>query len=336
MSQSSEMRWLCRAYGALMYAYPREFRLEYGAAMQQVFRDRCRDAARSRGHFGVLRFALHTAADWVTTTVRENALPRVAVEQVRAVWSAGHRQAPRGFVSEWLVTILLYLFAATTLVQAYVVPTASMEGTVRIGDHMLVDRMTYAPASGWERRVLPYRDIERGDIVCFLYPEDVRQTYVKRVIGLPGDRIRMVDKQVIRNGRRLVEPYTRHIDPSLESYRDNFPDGPAYQVSPRGREMLRDHMANGEIVVPPDTFFAMGDNRDNSSDSRYWGFVPRRNVVGRPLVIYWSFDAPTSDLEQWSLDHVVDVALHFFTKTRWDRMLTVPRAQQAREVAVEP
>ncbi|HTX33545.1 MAG TPA: signal peptidase I [Bryobacteraceae bacterium] len=336
MPQSSGMRWLCRVYGALLYAYPREFRLEYGAAMQQVFRDRCRDAQRTEGLFGLLRFALHTAADWVSTTVRESPVPRAAVEHVRAVWSAGRRQAPRSFVSEWVVTILLYLFAATTLVQAYVVPTGSMEGTVRVGDHMLVDRMTYAKAGPWARHVLPYRDLQRGDIVCFLYPEDVRQTYVKRVIGLPGDHIRLVNKQVIRNGRRLIEPYTQHVDPSLDAFRDNFPDGPEYQASLRGLDMLRHHVVNGEVVVPPDMFFAMGDNRDNSSDSRFWGFVPRSYVVGKPVVIYWSFDAPTSDLEGWSIDHVLDVTLHFFTKTRWDRMLLVPRAQKAQEVAVTP
>ncbi len=317
MTRTSNMPWLCRVYGALLYAYPRDFRVEYGAAMQQVFRDRYRDAARAEGVFGVLRFAMHTAADWVSTTVRESPVPRLAAGQVRAIWSAGRRQSPRGFVSEWVVTILLYLFAATTLVQAYVVPTGSMESTVRIGDHMLVDRLTYAPAGSFARRVLPYRDLERGDIVCFLYPEDVRQTYVKRVIGLPGDRIRMAGKQVIRNGHRLIEPYTQHIDPAVEAYRDNFPDVPSYQVFPGGRDMLEKHLVNGEVVVPPDTFFAMGDNRDNSLDSRYFGFVPRRNVVGKPLVVYWSFDAPTTDLEGWSVDHVLDVALHFFTKTRW-------------------
>ncbi len=333
---ASPMRWLCRIYAALLYAYPREFRLEYGAAMQQVFRDRCRAAARTEGALGVLRFAFHTAADWVSTAVRESAIPRITAEQVRAVWSAGRRQAPRGFVGEWVVTILLYLFASTTLVQAYVVPTGSMEGTVRVGDHMLVDRLAYAEAGAAARRVLPYRDLERGDIVCFLYPEDVRQTYVKRVIGLPGDRIRMVNKQVIRNGRLLEEPYTQHIDPSLEAYRDNFPAGPQYQVSPRGLDMLRKHLVNGEVVVPPDSFFALGDNRDNSLDSRFWGFVPRRYLVGKPLVIYWSFDAPTSDLEGWSLDHVLDVALHFFTKTRWHRMLMVPRAQKALELGDTP
>jgi len=331
----SLMSFLCRLYGAMLYAYPRGFRMEYGALMQQAFRDRCRDAAR-KGPANIVRFTLHSAIDWISSVWRECSFTTFALQQVRAVWSAGRNQSPRGFVGEWAVTILLYLFCATTLVQAYVVPTGSMESTVRVGDHMLVDRLAFANSSHADRRLLPYHALERGDIVCFRYPEDIQQTYVKRVIGMPGDRIRMVNKQVIRNGKLLLEPYTRHIDPAVEPFRDNFPDGPAYSVLPLGREMLRDHMVNGEVVVPPDTFFAMGDNRDNSSDSRFWGFVPMANVVGKPLIIYWSFDAPTEDLENWSVDHVFDVALHFFTKTRWERTFLVPRSQKAREVPYTP
>jgi signal peptidase I len=331
--RSRGIRFLSRLYAAMLYAYPREFRLEYGPLMQQAFRDRCREATRAPGRLRLFRLAIHTAGDWVSTAVRENAVPSVAARQIKAVWIAGRRQSPRGFAAEWLVTILLYLFASTTLVQAYVVPTGSMESTVRVGDHMLVDRLAYAEAGPAARHILPYRDLQRGDIVCFLYPEDVRQTYVKRVIGLPGDHIRMVDKQVIRNGRRLIEAYTQHIDPSLEPYRDNFPNGSAYMVSPRGADMLRNHIMNGELVVPPGYFFALGDNRDNSLDSRFWGLVPRRNVVGKPVFVYWSYDAPTSELEGWSVDHIIDVTTHFFTKTRWDRMLRVPRAEKAQEVA---
>jgi signal peptidase I len=230
------------------------------------------------------------------------------------------------------MTILVYLFATTTLVQAYVVPTGSMEGNLRIGDHMLVDRLAYADPSAVGRRLLPYRDVARGDIVAFLYPEDVRQTYVKRVIGLPGDRIRMVHKQVVRNGRLLAEPYTRHIPGSTDPYRDDFPSMPDALATPRGRDMLLHHIRDGEVEVPPGALFVMGDNRDNSADSRYWGFVPRDYVVGKPLIVYWSFDAPTNELEEWSLAHVLDVTLHFFTKTRWERTLLVPRAQLAQEV----
>src|ERR1051325_2638813 len=175
--QFAPISMFCRIYSILLYAYPRDFRLQYGSAMKQVFRDRCRDMARKPGRLPMFRFAFFLAADWLSTAVRE---------RVAAVWSAGRKQSPRGFVAEWAVTIAMYLFATTTLVQAYVIPTGSMEGTLRVGDHMLVDRVTFSEPGPVGRHILPYRQIERGDIVAFLYPEDIRETYVKRVIGLPG------------------------------------------------------------------------------------------------------------------------------------------------------
>ena len=323
--QSGMMGSICRLYSVLLYAYPRDFRLQYGAAMRQVFRDRCREVARTASTMATLRFAAHLAADWVATTVRE---------QAAAFWSAGRKQTSRGFVTEWAITLGVYLFVTTTLVQAYVIPTGSMEGTLRVGDHMLVDRVTYAEPGSLGARLLPYREIARGDIVAFLYPEDVRQTYVKRVIGLPGDRIRLDNGHVIRNGRRLTEPYTQHIAIYPDSYRDNFPldpGAPEANVTPRGRDMLAHHVSNGEVTVPPNMLFMLGDNRENSLDSRYWGFVPRSYVVGKPLFVYWSYDAPTNDLTEWTLGHVLDVAGHFFTKTRWERTFLVPRPQAAQE-----
>jgi signal peptidase I len=235
-------------------------------------------------------------------------------------------------MAEWAMTLIVFLFATTTLVQAYVVPTGSMEGTLRVGDHMLVDRMIYANPGSWGSHLLPYREVQRGDIVAFHYPEDVRQTYVKRIIGIPGDRIHMENKQVVRNGVRLREPYTQHIDPRLDAYRDNFPTSPQYFTTPRGRDMFEKHVRDGELIVPPGMLFAMGDNRENSADSRYWGFVPRDYVVGKPVVVYWSYDAPTADLETWTLGHVVDLMEHFFTKTRWERTLLVPRSEPAEAV----
>jgi signal peptidase I len=321
-SQSDVAGMFCRIYSVLLYAYPRDFRVQYGVAMQQLFRDRCRDIVRVPGRLPMLRFAIHFIADWVSSTFRE---------RVAEIWSAGRKQTPRAFVTEWAVTIAVYLFATTTLVQAYVVPTGSMEGTLRVGDHMLVDRVTYAEPGSVGRHLLPYREPARGDIVAFLYPEDIRQTYVKRLIGLPGDRIRLDKQQVIRNGCRLVEPYTQHIATYPDPYRDNFPTLPETYTTPRGRDMFAHHVLNGEVVVPPGMLFMLGDNRENSADSRYWGFVPRSYVVGKPLFVYWSYDAPTSDLTEWSLDHVLDVALHFFTKTRWERTLSVPRSQPAQE-----
>ena len=317
------MTGLCRIYSLLLYAYPRDFRRAYGRDMQQLFRDRCREVGRAAGWQPVLRFAAHVAHDLFTTSTRERAA---------AIWSAARKSPRRGFISEWSVTILMYLFAATTLVQAYVVPTGSMEGTIRVGDHMLVDRVSYANPGLVGRHILPYREVRRGDLVVFRYPEYIRQNYVKRVIGLPGDRIRLENKQVIRNGSRLVEPYTQHITSYIDVYRDDFPQPPEFYTTPRGRDMLARHVENGEVVVPADALFVLGDNRDNSADSRYWGFVPRSYVIGEPLLVYWSYDAPTADLEEWSVDHLVDVAEHFFTRTRWERTLLVPRSQAAREM----
>jgi signal peptidase I len=211
------------------------------------------------------------------------------------------------------------------MVQAYVVPTGSMENNILVGDHMLVDKVGFENGgNNWASYVLPHREVKRGDIVAFRHPDNVGMTLVKRVIGLSGDHIRLVNKQVIRNGQKLDEPYVRHISPAVDEYRDNFPTAPDVYTSGGGREMFAGHVEGGEVIVPAEMYFVMGDNRDNSLDSRYWGFVPNSYVVGKPLVIYWSFDAPTSDYLEWSFRHVEDVTLHFFSKTRWDRTLKTP------------
>ena len=234
-------------------------------------------------------------------------------------------ESVRNFIQEWSLNILILLFGTTTLVQAFIVPTPSMDTTVMVGDHLLVDKLSYAPAGSLSRYLLPYTDPKRGDIIVFRYPMDISQNYVKRVIGVPGDHIKVVDKVVYLNGKPLVEPYTQHIFPNLEPYRDNFPSEPRGPVYDRARQMLADHVQNGELVVPPDSYFAMGDNRDNSLDSRYWGFVPRENIIGKPLLIFWSYDAPTADLVGYSADHFIDLAKNFFFKTRWDRELKLVR-----------
>jgi signal peptidase I len=248
---------------------------------------------------------------------------------IRNILTTGRHPGPRGFVAEWTVTLLLVFFGTNTLVQAYVIPTGSMEGNLLIGDHMLVDRVAYANPGILGKKLLPYRDIQRGDIIAFRYPPDPSQAYVKRVIGLPGDRIHLENRQVVRNGQRLTEPYTLHIERAPDRYRDNFPQAPPAGLPEQAHEMLQRHLLGGEIVVPPGMLFAMGDNRENSSDSRYWGFVPRENVIGKPLIVYWSFDAPTEDLLEWNVSHLVDVTLHFVTKTRWERTFLIPRSQPA-------
>jgi signal peptidase I len=231
------------------------------------------------------------------------------------------RGVHRGFVAEWTVTIVLLLFGTTTLVQAFVIPSASMQDTLLIGDHVLVDKLTYAPEGVGSKHLLPYRDIHRGDIIVFRYPLNIQEDYVKRAIGIPGDHIRLVDKQLYLNGKAVNEPYVVHKDEIIDPYRDNFPSMLLPSLPPSTLDMLRNHVVNGEVVVPPGYIFAMGDNRDNSSDSRYWGFVPRENIVGTPLIIYWSFEAPTEDLTDPNIGvgHIIDVVTHFFTKTRWSR-----------------
>jgi signal peptidase I len=250
-------------------------------------------------------------------------------EHIRNVFTTGRRPGPRGFVAEWTITLLLVFFGTTTLVQAYVIPTGSMEGNLLIGDHMLVDRLAYSDPGIIGQHLLPYRSVRRGDIIAFRYPLDPAQAYVKRVIGIPGDRLHLENGQVIRNGRRLIEPYTQHIALGPDRYRDNFPQAPPGGLPAPAREMLQRHVMEGDVVVPPGMLFAMGDNRENSSDSRYWGFVPRENVIGKPLIVYWSYDAPTEDLVEWNVRHLADVALHFFSKTRWGRTFLIPRSAQA-------
>ena len=227
----------------------------------------------------------------------------------------------RGFIAEWTVTIILLLFGTTSLVQAFVIPTGSMEDTLLIGDHLLVDKLAYAPAGPVSKWTLPYRDVHRGDIIVFRYPVDIKQTFVKRAIGVPGDHIRLIDKKLILNGHAVDEPYVYHKTEYIDSYRDNFPSDPNVHVAESAIDMLTNHVQNGDVVVPPGYVFAMGDNRDSSLDSRYWGFVPRENIIGKPLIIYWSYDAPTDALADpsISMDHIVDLVTHFPTKTRWKR-----------------
>ncbi len=226
----------------------------------------------------------------------------------------------RGFIAEWTVTIILLLFGTTTLVQAFVIPSGSMEDSLLIGDHVLVDKLAYAPSGSVSRHLLPYNDVRRGDIIVFRYPLNPSENYVKRVIGLPGDHVRIQHKQVILNGKPITEPYVVHKSDYFDPYRDDFPLAPPPSLPERAKAMLADHVRDGELVVPPGYYFAMGDNRDNSSDSRYWGLVPRENIIGKPLIIYWSFDAPGDDLAGgMTPEHVVNVITHFLSDTRWRR-----------------
>jgi signal peptidase I len=245
------------------------------------------------------------------------------------------KEPQRNSIAEWAVTILLLLFGTTTLVQAFVIPTGSMEDTLLIGDHLLVDKLAYAPGGSISKHLLPYEQPKHGDIIVFRFPGDISNTFVKRVIGVPGDHLRMVRRDLYRNGVRLNEPYVYHNADNYDEYRDNFPGEPTpFQPSTPlaaelQRKMLAENVVNGEIVVPKDCYFAMGDNRDNSLDSRYWGFVPRENIIGKPVLIYWSYRASTEDLAGSSfgslVSHAVDLGEHFFSRTRWNRTLNLIR-----------
>jgi signal peptidase I len=250
----------------------------------------------------------------------------------------------RNSIAEWTINILLILLATTTLAQPYVIPTGSMEDTLLVGDHLIVDKLAYSPAGSRSRYILPYQDPQHGDVFTFRYPANIDETLVKRVIGVPGDRLRITNGVVYRNGVRLNEPYVYHkyaYDPSV----DNFPTQCCLPVREQAaqdaqRDMLEKHVINGEVVIPPGHYFAMGDNRDNSSDSRYWGFVPRENITGKPVLIYWSYRASTEDLIGATpgalFSHFVDLGEHFFTRTRWNRTLKLVRGFPDSDLPTQP
>lgn len=246
--------------------------------------------------------------------------PKAAANRVVA--GASPRRKADSFsrgVAEWTFNFIILVFATSTIAQPFVIPTSSMEDNLLVGDHLIVDRLAYAPAGPLSRYLLPYHPVRRGDIIVFRFPLNIKEDYVKRVIGVPGDRIRIVNKQVYLNGRRLDEPYKIHKTSYVDSYRDNFPSAPNTALPDSALDMLEHYVVNGEVLVPPGHYFAMGDNRDNSADSRYWGFVPFENIKGKPLLIYWSYEAPTQDLVDFTFTHFIDLAQHFFTKTRWRR-----------------
>lgn len=227
--------------------------------------------------------------------------------------------------------LVVGLFIITFCLQAFEIPSSSMENTLLIGDHVFVDRVIEAPPSKWIRPVIPYRQVRHGDIVVFLSPAEPGLYVVKRVIGVPGDRIHLRDGQVYRNGQALDETYVVH-NGSFNPYRDNFPSIPATEASgitPEWQITLPSHIEGEDLVVPEDSYFAMGDNRDVSYDSRYWGFIPGENVIGRPMFIYWSFETPANQYMKTGigerLKFISRVVVHFLDETRWGRMFKVVR-----------
>lgn len=247
------------------------------------------------------------------------------------------KSSTRDTFESLVVTVILAIFGTTFVLQAFKIPTGSMENTLLIGDHLLVNKFAFAYHSAFLSRLFPYREIHRGDIIVFKFPPSEDQSepgehFVKRVIGVPGDRIRIFHRQVFVNGQPVSEPFVHH------SYEDQLRPGDDFP--PPDTEYLRgstaawsaemgSYIKDGELVVPPDSYFAMGDNREQSWDSRFWGFVPRGLITGRPLLIYWSFETPRDEYMRTSwadrVSQAVDLIIHFIPKTRWRRTFMIVR-----------
>lgn len=224
-----------------------------------------------------------------------------------------------------LTTIVIAVFVITFVVQAFQIPSESMENTLLIGDYLLVDKLRYGGGDIWDHLV-PYRAVRRGDIIVFHYPVNPSQHFVKRVLGVPGDRIRLVNKQLWISGTPWKEPYVRYSSPVPDTYRDDFPrlDMPVPGLEGRWWLQMRKLVEDGQLIVPEGHYFVLGDNRDESLDSRYWGFVPRENIIGRPLLIYWSVrsldnELPIAPSAGDKLYHFAYAVTHLFQITRWDR-----------------
>jgi signal peptidase I len=220
----------------------------------------------------------------------------------------------REYFESIVIAVILALFIRTFVVQAFKIPTGSMENNLLVGDHLLVNKFVFGPtATPLERTLLPIGTIERGDVVVFKYPEEPERDFIKRVIGLPGETVEVRDKKVFVNGTPLDEPYAHYLAPP--AFHSEFHEVTSFDVRER----------YGPVTVPPDQYFVMGDNRDNSQDSRYWGFLPRGYIKGKALLIYWSFDAERQEYQDESAGATVrrlfSVVTHFFTRTRWERML---------------
>jgi signal peptidase I len=244
------------------------------------------------------------------------------------------RETPMEFMSSLAGVLATGLFIITFVVQAFSIPTGSMENTLLVGDHVFVNRIPFAPKTSLLQKLLLYSEIRRGDIVVFLSPQTPGLFVVKRVIGIPGDRIHLRDGVVYRNGERLDEPYVLHDrDYPADDYRDNFPQVSPPDLDPNiysvWRTELPSHIQGGDVVVPPNAYFGMGDHRGVSLDSRFWGFIPRQNVIGQPMFIYWSFETPegqylrTSPRDQLAI--VGHTIIRFLDETRWRRIIQAVR-----------
>jgi len=209
-------------------------------------------------------------------------------------------------------TAVFVFFVMTFVVQAFQIPTGSMEPTLLVGDFLLVNKLVYSsPSTALDKLLLPRRGIRRHDIVVFKYPKELTKDYVKRVVGLEGEKLEIKNKQVYINEQPIAESYKVHDDSRVFT-KDGY-----YHYD----DAIRDNF--GPIVVPPGHLFVMGDNRDNSEDSRYWGFLPLDNIKGRPWVIYFSYRAERDAYTRTSVGERVKKFASFLPKARWGRMLRV-------------
>ena len=220
------------------------------------------------------------------------------------------KSTAREYYEALLIAVIFVNFARIFVFQAFKIPTGSMEDNLKVGDHIIVNKFIYGPAGSLGAKLFPLREIQRGDIIVFRYPLQPDTDFVKRVIGMPGDIVEVRDKVVSINGQPTVEPYVIHDDPTI------YPQRPALPEPYRSRDQF------GPYTVAPGSYFAMGDNRDRSSDSRYWGTVPRSMIKGRAFMVYWSFQgtppSPDSPLIE-RVKELASVGIHFFTRTRWER-----------------
>jgi signal peptidase I len=226
-----------------------------------------------------------------------------------------------------IVTIVLALFATTFLAQTFKIPSPSMVPALLVGDHLLVNKFVFGATGKWYDRLLPCRSIRRGDVIVFKYPYEEHPYYVKRVIAIPGDRVHIADQRVYVDGLPLKEPYTVHDASAADPYMFNFPPADPLvisgEITPEWANTLRNDTHDGDLVVPADRYFVLGDNRDHSSDSRYWGFVPREAIVGEPMFVYWSLKSTSPQPEPSSLAQqfvqLGKTLLDIPTRTRWNR-----------------
>ena len=236
-------------------------------------------------------------------------------EEKEAADSSSSRSSLRVNFESISYAVILALFCRAFVAEAYKIPTSSMEPTLLIGDHLVVNKMIFSPAMSVETKITPLKSVQRGDIVVFKSMADPAQNIIKRVVGLPTETVRIEGRQVYIDGKPLDEPYAFYS--SLDG------EGASQAVS----RASRDNMP--ELTIPEGHYFVMGDNRDNSYDSRFWGTLPETMIRGRALLVYWSYEASSDEYLETNLwERVKDigsVAIHFFTRTRWERFFQLAR-----------